>query len=156
MIAENGQYLLWFYFKMGLFIQMCLWLWAEQVAASKTGVENQRRTCSWGISLDPSVFPCLCLLSSFPSSRDSLPHFASRPKWVFLVSCDKPSLNSISSSPKGLLKRINHFWSACYLWVFFWNPSCNFAGFTCAKEPRAFLIWQPTHSFFCIGIQQII
>lgn len=145
-VAENGQYRLWFYFTIGLFVQVCLWLW----------VENQRRHCSWGVSLDPSVSASCCWLSSFPFSGVSLPHFASIRVWVFLVSCDKPGLNSISASPKGLLKRINHLWSACYLWVFFWNPTCNFASFTCAKEPQAFLIWQPSCSFFCTGIQQII
>lgn len=146
-VAENGQYRWWFYSTIGLFVQVCLWLWAEQLAASKCWVENQRRHCSWGISLDPLVSASCCYLSSFPFSRVSLPHFASIRVWVFLVSCDKPGLNSISASPKGLLKRINHLWSACYLWVFFWNPTCNFASFTCAKEPQAFLIWQALSQF---------
>lgn len=145
-VAENGHHQLWFYFTIGLFVQVCLWLW----------VENQRRHCSWGVSLDPSVSASCCCLSSSPVSGVSLPHFASIWVWVFLVSCDKPGLNSISASPKGLLKRINHLWSACYLWVFFWNPTCNFASFTCAKELQAFLTWQPSCSFFCTGIEQII
>lgn len=76
-VAKNGQYRLWFYFTSGLFMQVRLWLWAKQVAASQCRVENPRRNGSWGTSLDPSVSPSCRCLSHCPFSSDSLPHFAS-------------------------------------------------------------------------------
>ena len=115
-----------------LFIQVPLSPWAGQGAAEVRMERGRRKpilrapsASSWpSKSSMPSQF---LILTWLPSS------FCRPRVWVFLDSCTKPGLNPISSPPKDLLKRINHFWSACYLWVFFWNPLCNFPDVTQAE-----------------------
>lgn len=90
------------------------------------------------------IFLSLHLLTAFTAlTLTWLSASLCRPKvWVFSDSSGKPGSNPISSFPKGLLKRINHFWSACYFWVFFWNPMCNFADcFTRAKGASGASYW---------------
>lgn len=121
-------------------IQVHVLLWAWQGAASWNGWDWAGSNGNGGrkLILQNHLFVFFCLSGSLATSQFLILTWLSssfcRPQvWVFLDSYAKPEPTPISLPPKGLLKRINHFWSACYLWVFFWNLLCNFADFTWAK-----------------------
>lgn len=125
-------------FIIDLLIQVHVLLWAGQGAVSRRGWGGSDGNGEGKTILPSPLFVFSCLSGSLATSQFLIPtwlssSFCRTQVWVFLDSCAKPGLTPISLPPKGLLKRINHFWSACYLWVFFWNLLCNFADFTWAK-----------------------